>query len=90
MNRKLWVIKEEPGLKGWRVEDSAGMERRECEGSCLVVPKNRASWGQPLISSSSEVLCFYEKYGSRKWQSIFRELKIQEGSTSVNDRVAPI
>lgn len=41
MSRMLWVIKEELGLKGWKVEDSAG--GGECYGGCLVVPKNGGS-----------------------------------------------
>lgn len=32
-----------------------------------------------MIFSSSEVLCFYEKHRGRKFQSIFRDFKTQEG-----------
>lgn len=43
-----------------------------------------------VISSSSVVLCFHEKHRGRKLQSLFREVKAQEVSTSINDRIAPI
>ena len=43
-----------------------------------------------VTSSSSEVLCFYEKHTGRKLQSMFRDLKTLEDPTCINDRVAPI